>query len=170
MIDRPLRVRTAEGASATWRIEHSLEEPWRLSLVTPRGRRYEATGQDMFDCLKQIRRQTDQAKIRLCCNGARKNARPSGFSGSHGAFVLYKIHRWRAYLPGDLVDIFDYAPPRKVATVEEQETYWLAVDRYRKSIFVMMNPVQWITYGYGRLFDWFRDAQMRRRVAKVDRA
>src|SRR5262245_23372223 len=37
--DQTLHVRTAVGAPEIWRIEYSIGEPWRLSLVDPYGPR-----------------------------------------------------------------------------------------------------------------------------------
>lgn len=174
MIDySPLRVRTAEGKSATWRLEHDLTEhdpdaPWWLSLVDPDGGRIDATGVDLYDCLKQIRRQTEPTGILLCCNGARRNARPSGFySSTLGAIVVYKERRWRAGMPWELVDIFGYAPPRKIATVAEQEAYLEKVYSYRRSMLPLLNPLQWITYGLSGLCYRLHDALVRARTAMI---
>lgn len=168
--DQTLHVRTAVGAPEIWRVEYSVGEPWRLSLVDPDESRLDATGNDLYDCLKQIRRQTDPVGILLCCNGARKNVRPSGFlSSSLGAISVYKIHRWRASMPWDLVDLFAYAPPRQIATLEEQAAYLQKVDEYRKSALSLLNPVHWITYGLRELYEWIHGARMRRRMTKVDR-
>lgn len=159
----PLRVRTADGKSATWRVEDELAEqdcdkPWRLSLIGPDGVRFDATGVDLYDCLKQIRRQTEPMAILLCCNGARRNTRSSGFySSTLGAIVVHKEYRWRRSMPWELVDIFGYAPPRKIATVEEQEAYLEKVDRWRRSVLPLLNPLQWITYGLSVLCYWVLD-------------
>lgn len=164
----PLRIRTADGKSAMWRVEHALVEqdsdaPWWLSLVGPDGVKFDATGVDLYDCLKQIRRQTEPSGILLCCNGARRNARPSGFYGSTlGAVVVYQHHRWRAAMPWELVDIFGYAPPRKIATVEDQEAYLESVDSFRQSMLPLLNPLQWITYGLSVLC--YRVLDVRARV------
>ncbi|MFC7241782.1 hypothetical protein ACFQO7_04725 [Catellatospora aurea] len=168
----PLRVRTADGKSATWRVEHDLaaqspDAPWRLSLVGPEGVRFDAFGVDLYDCLKQIRRQTEPTGVLLCCNGARRNARPSGFYGSSlGAIAVYRHHRWRAAMPWDLVGIFGYAPPRKIATVEEQEAYLEKVDSFRRSMLPLLNPLQWITYGLSGLCHRMLDVRVRIRDAR----
>lgn len=165
MTCHPLHVLTAAGEPETWQIEHGLEAPWPLALVAPDGSRYDATGRDLFDGLRQLRRQAEEAGILLCCNGARKNARPSGFSGELGALGVYKLHRWRAPLPGDLVDIFGYAPPGKIVGVEAQEAYWLKVERYRKSVLGLANPLVWMSHGYTLLSGRLRDARARRGAA-----
>jgi hypothetical protein len=72
-------------------------------------------------------------------------------------------------LPGDLVDTFDYAAPQKIATVEEQEFYWLKVDKYRRSLLGLANPIMWLTYGYGLVAGKLRDYQAQRQVVKADR-
>ena len=170
MTDRSIHVLSADKRPATWHVEHNDGAPWQLALVAEGGTRYDATGQDLFDCLRQIRRQTDRAGILLCCNGARRNVRPSGLSSELGALGVYKLHRWRAPLPGDLVDTFDYAAPRMIATVEEQEAYRLKVDKYRRSLLGLANPIMWLTYGYSLAAGRLRDYRARRRVAKADRA
>lgn len=172
LIDRPLRVLTAAGKPATWRvIGDAFEARWQLSLVAPHGSRHVAIGNDLFNCLKQIRQQTRREGILLCCNGARRNTWPSGsLSSMAGAQSVYKMHRWRGPLPWDLVDIFDYAPPRTIATVEEQQAYCEKVHRYRQSALAWLNPILYITLAVRLLADLWLDARAQRQVAKADRA
>ncbi|WP_155371483.1 hypothetical protein [Catellatospora vulcania] len=172
-MDEPewLAVRMADGSSATWRVEYEFDDDCRLSLIDPRGHRYDAGGQDLYDCLKQIRRRTDGAGILLCCNGARRNTRPSGFMSQHtGASSIYRVYRWRSGVPPcDLVYIFGYAPPRAIVTVEEQEAHLEKVDRHLSSNVVFLNPMFWICFGYRELYYRVQDALAKRRPASTDR-
>lgn len=153
-----LHVRTVGGAQAIWRAEYSLSEDecgdvdrCQLSVIDPLGERYEATGRDLYECLKDIRRITDQAGILLCCNGARKNAMPLGSLRRAGAYYVDTYRRWRAALPWDQVETFGYAPPRKIVSVAEQEAY---MDAYLKptSAWGLLNPVLWVTFGFSELY------------------
>jgi hypothetical protein len=161
-----LHVQLADGEMVTWHLECSFEESWRLSLTDPGKDRYEATDWNLYDCLKQIRRRTDKAGILLCCNGARKNTRPSGFYASMGAEVVYREYRWRLGFATDLVGTFDYAPPHTIGTVEEQEAYLQKVDRYKSSALFLVNPLTWITLALRIPFNLVYDARTRHQFAK----
>lgn len=169
MTERQIRVVAPDMGHVTWQVEHTDQEPWQLELLTDTGATFGATGVDLFDCLKKIRIETDLLGVRLCCNGARRNARPSGYSSSLGAFAVYKLHRWRSALPGDLVDVFEYAPPRKIATVSEQEKYWDKIDAYRRSAIALLNPVFWITYCGNIIVRALHDSAVQRRIRKTAR-
>jgi len=158
-------VRTPDGRSTVWHVLGELvDRDYRMALVDADGRRIEAIGYDLYDCLQQIRRQLDPAGILLCCNGARKNARPSGYlSDTLGGTNVYLDWRWRGGLPRDLVELLDYAPPRKIATVEEQENYLRRVDDYQRSFLPILNPLQWAAFGYRTLHGWLRRVLWRRR-------
>ncbi|NUR99379.1 MAG: hypothetical protein HOV67_29490, partial [Kribbellaceae bacterium] len=140
---------------------------WRLSLVEPGGGRWEAVNHDLYHCLREIRRQVEPAGILVCCQGATRNARPSGLlSDQAGGLSHYKLHRWRGHLPWDLVYLFAPVPPGKVATVAEQDAYLRKVDAYRESVLPFLNPFQWLTIGFCLPYYWLREQRFRWRGSR----
>ncbi|GAA2756150.1 hypothetical protein [Actinopolymorpha rutila] len=96
--------------------------------MRPAPQTWTATGTDVFDAVLNLREQLDAVGVRLCCNGARRNAWASGMQRdmARGRFV---------YLLGDepghpgQVPALDPAPCDQVVTVQEQKNFyssWLA--------------------------------------------
>lgn len=87
--------------------------------------RITGTGPDMFAALVAVRRTLDQAGLRLLCNGARRNVRPSqmGRQMSEGR-KAYRYTLGERPSRVDLCDIFDPAPADEVASVLDQERFW----------------------------------------------
>ena len=80
--------------------------------------------QDLFGAFVQMHSYLDQQGAKLLCNGARRDAFPSGMSRRMGGGR--KTYITRLGMPSrrtDLVDIFDYAEARNVGTIQEQKDY-----------------------------------------------
>jgi hypothetical protein len=84
----------------------------------------EAHGRDLFDGLQQIRRRLEPQGWYPLCNGARIDCYPSGMSRDMGgARAVYELTIGKAgRFP--LVGLFERAPPEKVGTVAEQDSYY----------------------------------------------
>lgn len=82
-------------------------------------------GNDLFDCLTNLRRELEPRGWQLLCQGARTDVYPSGLSRDTGrgrrAYVLVKGQRPQ---PGTSVPIFDVAQPTQVGSVADQERYF----------------------------------------------
>lgn len=79
---------------------------------------------DLFGALLALRNHLDQTGASLLCNGARIDVYPSGMSlGMGSGRKAYITRLGKPSLRTDLVDIFDYAEPSKVGTVQEQKDY-----------------------------------------------
>lgn len=60
--------------------------------------------------------------------------------------MVYVLHMWRPSTVRDLVPIFGYAPPGKIASVEEQDAYWERHLKNRKNALNFVNPIWWIYF------------------------
>jgi hypothetical protein len=83
-----------------------------------------SAGRDLFDALQQLRLQLEPLGWIPLCNGARTDCYPSGMARSMGgASSVYELTLGKAgRFP--LVGLFEAAPPEKVGTVEEQDTFF----------------------------------------------
>ena len=124
------RVRvTSNGESARWVLQVTEGEYPELTVtLTAPTRTWTATGFDVFEALMNLREQLDTEGIRLCCNGARRNAWASGMQRDMGqgrfVYVLDDEQSGRHQ-----VETLADAPCEDVGTVHEQREYyagWLA--------------------------------------------
>jgi hypothetical protein len=119
-----LKARGPDGVIVNLRIEVSEHEPWRLSLTSPDGaiRQYQCS--DLFESLLAMRRDLERAGFQLLCAGARPDVTTSGMSRSMGGGrKAYVVHMGSPASRSEMVDIFDYAEPELVGTVQQQQEY-----------------------------------------------
>jgi hypothetical protein len=82
-------------------------------------------GQDLFCSLRLLRKYFEEKGAKVLCNGARIDAYPSGMSRSMGrGRKIYLLSHGKQARRADLVDIFDYANPEQIGSVEAQELYY----------------------------------------------
>jgi hypothetical protein len=97
--------------------------------LTGRDRAWTATGTSVFAALLDLREQLEMQGIRLCCNGARRNAWSSGMQQDMArGRVVYLLQMNRSGRPAE-VRTLDPAPCDQVVTVQEQKAWyagWLA--------------------------------------------
>jgi hypothetical protein len=113
-----------DGTVKELAVEISRGSPWWLAFRDFDGARQRFEARDLFEAFLAMRQSLEARGCQLLCAGARKDAWPSGMSRSMGggrkAFVV------QLGLPAEmdaLVDIFAYAEPDVVGTVEEQRAY-----------------------------------------------
>jgi hypothetical protein len=94
--------------------------PARL-VLTCRGLLLDVEGEDLLDCLIDLRRQLEAEGLNLCCQGARSDVWPSGqlrqFTNGRVGYVLAPRP------PGDAheeVDLFAPAQPHEIGSIEQQ--------------------------------------------------
>lgn len=80
-------------------------------------------GNDYFSQLADVRSQLEQLGIKVLCFGARTDVWASGLQRDMG--LGYRAYLLSADVPGrkPAQCIFDYSPPEKIGTVEEQRQY-----------------------------------------------
>ncbi|MFE6888916.1 hypothetical protein [Streptomyces sp. NPDC057694] len=153
MVDElPVRVQVG-GQVVEWMLIIQGDGPWALTLRSPSGVECSAQGDDVFDALRTMRTELAPRGVKICCSGARKDVRPSGFSASHGAWMIYVLPMWRPPTVRDLVSTFGYCKPGLVSSVEEQDAYWERYLANRNRWFNFINPVWWayfLTASWGK--------------------
>lgn len=136
-------VLTPAGGRGAWSVSASEEgPPWRLILRADNGREWESEAEDLFAAFQEIRRSTDVEGIKVCVNGSRRDAHPSGMSRDMGGGRMLYVLPPRRGLPmllglfkrlkrRNMVYIFDPAPCDLVVSVDEQVRYfndWVGSD------------------------------------------
>jgi hypothetical protein len=126
----------SDGATHDWRIivqaDH-LNHVYGLVLVGGDGRRWTAEAFDVFEALLQIRRDVEVLGLRLCCNGARRDAWSSGMQrdmvGGQSVYLLDSVPSGRRPLQ---VETLGTTPPASSVLVAEQEAWhqeWIDTGR-----------------------------------------
>jgi hypothetical protein len=125
-----VKVLSPGGATEELPVEVAKRRPWWLAFRDLDGvpRRFEALS--LFEALIAMRRSFEERGYRLLCAGARPDIFASSVSRDMGGGRKVSIVTMGLQADLDtLVDIFDYAGPDLVGTVEEQYAYrrkWLA--------------------------------------------
>lgn len=121
---REIQVLRSDGRTEKCSIEHSESAPWKLSLSGLQLDKTEFTGNDLFEALIELRRELEKGNCQLLCAGARPNVFPSGMSrGMGGGLRAYAAKMGEPARQSDLVDIFDYASPEIIGSVEDQKQF-----------------------------------------------
>ncbi|SNS25174.1 hypothetical protein [Actinomadura mexicana] len=143
MQSESIPVLTADGVRGTWTVSASeVGPPWLLTLRAEDGREWNSEADDLFSAFQEIRRHTDAEGIRLCVNGARRDAHPSGMSRDMGGgrmlYVLPPRRGLKMLLSlfkrptrRNMIYIFDPTSCESVVPVGEQIRYfddWVGSD------------------------------------------
>ncbi|MFE0880098.1 hypothetical protein ACFW4X_35300 [Streptomyces smyrnaeus] len=135
-----------EGGDEEWTIQVTGDGPWVWRLLSADKAECEVTGSSAFEALRTMQDAVSEKDVVLCCNGLRANVRPSHRSASHGAWMVYLLHLWRPATVRDLVHVFDYAPPEKIASRNQQDQYWEHHLAARKKWWNLANPIWWLYF------------------------
>ncbi len=132
----PVRVVDADGQVHACNLTYEESQGgYKISLrCSPDERGWSAFGTGLFEALCDLRSVTDELGLKICVNGARVDAFPSGLSlDMGGGQMLYMLRRRSRierllHLPlrrtGRLVDIFGPAPCDAIGSVEQQRHYY----------------------------------------------
>jgi hypothetical protein len=97
-------------------------ELWQIQLVNFEENTACFRETDLYNAMQALRQYLEAKGYQLLCAGARPDVVPSGMSRSMGGGRQAYVIR-----PGkqatELVDIFDYAEPALVGTVQQQREY-----------------------------------------------
>lgn len=125
-------VLTPEGMADEWAaqvVTVAAHRSYRLTLRAPDGREWITEQADIFECLLALRHEVEPLGIRLCCNGARRNAWASGMQRDMGmGRYVYLLSDVAGQRPPQ-VRTLDPAPAESVVPVQEQRAWysdWLA--------------------------------------------
>jgi hypothetical protein len=98
---------------------------WNLVFISPVTKKFETINSDLFECLIDLRQELARHSYRPLCNGARKDVYPSRMCRDMaGGYTAYIVRVGQSANLEDLVNIFDYAKPSLIATVEEQLSFY----------------------------------------------
>ena len=127
--ERPITV-IRDGVEASWPLQVTEGNYPELTLtLTGDGRTWKATDTSVFAALMGLREQLDAEQIRVCCNGAKRNAWSSGMQQDMArGRAVYLLEENQSGRP-TVVRTLDPAPCDHVVTVQEQRTWyahWLA--------------------------------------------
>lgn len=127
-----ITVAAADGRVDQWAIEHStLGRDHRLVLRSPTNDQWTSQARDVFECLMGLREQVEPLGLRLCCNGARRDAWASGMQRDMGSgFTTYLLGDTPKGQRPPAVATLDTAPIELVVTADEQRSWyraWLGV-------------------------------------------
>jgi hypothetical protein len=105
-------------------LEWTERPPWSAVLSIPGVEPLESSGDDLFECLIELRERAAESGHRICVVGARRDAWPSAMSSDMGGAALVYVHRLgRQADGGDLQPIFADAPCDCVGSIEEQREF-----------------------------------------------
>jgi hypothetical protein len=124
-----VKVRLQDSNIKELSIKVSKRPPWWLSYGDFDGTPQRIEELDLFGALVVLRGSFEERGCRLLCAGARRDAWASSMSRDMGGGRKVNIVTIGKHATLDtLVDIFDYAEPELVGTVDEQRAYirkWL---------------------------------------------
>ena len=106
-------------------LDISISPPWRLQVNGIQMDNNVFIGRDIFDALINLRKSLESLDCQILCAGARPDVFPSGMSRSmSGGRKAYILRLGTSPISNDLIDIFDYAAPEFVGTVEQHITFY----------------------------------------------
>ena len=126
-IVKHMKAKLADGTLRGFHVKTSEDVPWSIEFQSGDGtaRRFEA--RDLFEALQEMRTELECEGWQLLCAGARPDLAVSGMSRSMGGGRKgYIVQLGRPARQTDMVDIFDYAEPAVVGTVQQQQAYFQA--------------------------------------------
>jgi hypothetical protein len=122
-----IKARLSNGKLKEFHVKASEEEPWQLEFCGVDGSILCFKATDLFEALRAMREDLERDGCQLLCAGARPDVTPSGMSRSmSGGRKAYIVRQGSPASRTDIVDIFDYAEPKLVGTVQQQREYFHA--------------------------------------------
>jgi hypothetical protein len=123
---KTIKIALASGEIKEFVFSMSKSEPYFLEVEGYELRKLHAHGEDLFDCLVNLRSDLDKEGVRILCNGARLDTYPSAMSREmSGGKKVYLLRKGEPANPKDLVNTFDEAPIEKIASVVDQRENYL---------------------------------------------
>ena len=96
-----------------------------MAIHATDGASWVADEPDIFAALFEVRRQVEPLGIRLCCNGARRNAWTSGMlSQMGGGRSVYLLADGEPADPAHIVPTLGAAPCGEIVTIAEQRGWY----------------------------------------------
>lgn len=106
-------------------IDIASDPPWTIELTAPGIPKLTSKNRDLFECLIDLRKELVKYSCRPLCNGARLNIHASSMSREIcGGEVAYILQLGKQAKREDVVNIFEYAEPHLIASVDEQQKFY----------------------------------------------
>ena len=125
-----LQMLSATGAREDVEVDANGGPPYEIVLRSSAVGAIRGHGDDLIECLRQVRERIEPSGWRLLCNGSRRDAYASGMQRDMlGGAALYLLRPGTEASTNDVVPTFGPAPESSVGTLQEQEagyTRWLA--------------------------------------------
>jgi hypothetical protein len=121
---RKVQVLLRDGIIKECEIEHSEEAPWAICFNGAGFQDRHFLGDDLFEALAKLRRELEANNMCLLCVGSRPDVLASGMSRSMGGGQrVYALDLGKPARRTKMLDIFDFAPPDAVGSVNEQSEF-----------------------------------------------
>jgi hypothetical protein len=120
------KARLSDGAVKELRLDVSVDiqrELWQIQLVNFEENAPCFRATDVYKAMQALREYLETKECQLLCAGARPDVVPSGMSRDMGSGRLAYVFRLGKQATEELVDIFNYAEPRLVGTVQQQREH-----------------------------------------------
>jgi hypothetical protein len=139
-ISLTLKIQNREGEVFDAEVKyHGSKREWILEFISPITKKLSFNEGDVFECLTQLRLELAKYGCKPLCAGARIDVYPSGMARDMGNGLSAEVsssepmneHERLQY-----VDIFDYAEPDLIASVEEQLNYHAAQFSYSYELMI----------------------------------
>src|ERR1700730_10046742 len=113
--------RLVDGTLRDFRVEVSRDAPWWLKYCDLDGNPRHIEDVDLFRAFAAMRQDLESQGCQLLFAGARPDVHPSSMSSSMGGGrLVYILRHGKPSTRDDLLDIFDYAEPELLGTVQQQ--------------------------------------------------
>lgn len=123
MNKRQIKIQDINGVNYDCEMSFIKHPLCKINIICPDKSIIEIEGDDLFECLINLRIQFKQLKF--LCNGSRKDVYPSRMSRQmSGGLMAYTLKIGQPTLIEDLVNIFDFAEAEKIVSPEEQEEFY----------------------------------------------
>lgn len=119
-----VKVRLADGTIKECSIEIPPPLPWKFIFSGLDLKPSEFTGRDLFEALIALRLELEKIGAQLLCAGARLCVFPSGMSRDMGGGRKAFVTRLGSPMNEEAFDIFDYAEPELVSSVDKQKEFY----------------------------------------------
>ncbi|MFL1467489.1 hypothetical protein [Marinobacter sp. HN1S83] len=106
-------------------ISYTDSPPWSVVLYDEEGVVVRSDGDDLFDALINLRNKLEKKGALIMCHGARRDVYPSAMSRNMGGGVMaYQLTVGEPARRTDMVNIFDRCDDSRIASPEEQESFY----------------------------------------------
>jgi len=115
----------ADGSLSYCQATASDKPPWRIEFAIDEIGVIERSGDDLFDCLREIAGELRTHGARICCNGMRRDVRPSPMAReSGGAKFVYQFKIGEPADPRSVLPLLGEAPCESTVSPEEQDAFY----------------------------------------------